>query len=159
MSADRTTVEQRLRVVEDLLAIQRLVNDYGHLLDAGDFEGFAELFAGDGQLLLGPVARATGREAIRAAMQAALPGPYGHSFHVVGTPRVELDGDRATSETMWTVIDRGPDGAPVVNATGRHRDDLVREDGRWKFQRRRGFVDIPSALPSSATSGADRSVD
>ena len=29
---------------------------------------------------------------------------------------------------------------------GRHRDDLVREDGRWRFARRRGLVDIPSAL-------------
>ena len=31
---------------------------------------------------------------------------------------------------------------------GRHRDDLVREDGAWKIARRRGYVDVPSVMPS-----------
>jgi hypothetical protein len=63
---------------------------------------------------------------------------------------VLIDGDSATSEVMWTVVQRGSDGAPVVAMIGRHRDELVREDGRWRFRLRRGFVDIPSAMPTQA---------
>ena len=61
---------------------------------------------------------------------------------------IKLDGDRATSEVMWTVIQRGEDGRPIVPMIGRHKDELVREqDGQWRFRLRRGFVDIPSRLP------------
>jgi uncharacterized protein (TIGR02246 family) len=146
--ADDTTLEQRLRQVEDVLEIQRIANDYGRLLDERDFATFATLFAEDGEILLGPMARASGPAEIRRAMEAAVPGPPGASLHLIGTPIVALAGDAATSEVMWTVVRRGEDGNPVVSMIGRHRDDLVREDGRWKIRRRRGFVDIPTALPS-----------
>ena len=145
--ADEVSLEERLRKVEDTLEIQRIVNDYGRFLDEGDFESFAELFAENGEILLGPMARAKGRAEVRRAMEAAVPGPYGASFHIIGTPMVELAGDSATSEVMWTVVRRRDDGTPLVSMIGRHRDDLVREAGRWRIQRRRGFVDIPSAVP------------
>ena len=61
---------------------------------------------------------------------------------------MQIAGDTATSEVMWTVVQRGPDGTPVVAMIGRHRDELVREDGRWCFRLRRGYVDIPSAMPT-----------
>jgi uncharacterized protein (TIGR02246 family) len=147
---DAVTLEQRVRRVEDVLEIQRLVNDYGRLLDQRDFAGFAELFAEDGEILLGPVARAAGRAEVQRAMETALPGPPGENLHIIGTPMVDLDGDTATSECMWTVVQPDPDGTPVVSMLGRHRDDLVREDGRWRIRRRRGFVDIPGAVPAPA---------
>jgi hypothetical protein len=46
---------------------------------------------------------------------------------------------------MWTVVTRGADDEATLGMIGRHKDELVREQGRWKFFRRRGFVDIPSA--------------
>ncbi|MBO0728820.1 MAG: nuclear transport factor 2 family protein [Acidimicrobiaceae bacterium] len=142
-------LEGRVRALEDMVEIQQLVNNYGRLLDRGDFAAYAELFATDGEVLLGPVARAAGRDEVRKAMEAAVPAPYGNSFHIIGTPIVTLDGDTASSEVMWTVINRGADGRPVVGMIGRHKDDLVREDGRWRFKRRKGFVDIPSTMPGS----------
>jgi uncharacterized protein (TIGR02246 family) len=145
-TSEALSLEQRVRSVEDVLEIQRLVNAYGRLLDQRDFEAFAELFADDGEILLGPVARATGRAEVQRAMEAALPGPSGEDLHIIGTPTVELHGDTATSEVMWTVVRHGADGSPVVAMVGRHRDDLVRERGEWRIRRRRGFVDIPTAL-------------
>lgn len=142
-------LEGRVRALEDMVEIQQLVNNYGRFLDQGDFAGYAELFATNGEILLGPLARAAGRDEVRKAMEAAAPGPYGNSFHIIGTPLVDLDGDTATTEVMWTVVNKGADGRPVVGMIGRHKDDLVREDGRWRFKRRRGFVDIPSAYPQS----------
>lgn len=148
MSADDATddLAARLRRVEDTLEIQRLFVDYGRHLDAGDFAAYAALFADDGEVLLGPVGRAKGPSAIEAMMTEQLADRVGTTYHLITSPVVELDGDEATSEVMWTVIERADDGAPRVMATGRHRDHLVRERGRWRFRRRAGYVDVPSAM-------------
>jgi len=145
---DHGSIEQRLRHLEDLAEIHQLFVDYGQYLDAGDFAAYADLFAADGEVRLGPMGSAKGRDEIRSLMERALAGVVGTSYHVITSPRVQIDGDTATSEVMWTVVQRGPDGAPVVPMIGRHRDELVREDGRWRFRLRRGFVDIPSAMPT-----------
>jgi len=138
------SIEQRLRRLEDLQEIHQLFVDYGLALDAGDFAAYAALFARDGEILLGPMGRATGPAAIEDLMRRTLEGRVGESVHIISSPQVTLDGDRATSQVMWTVIHRGKDGQPRLTMIGRHHDDLVREDGRWCFQRRRGTVDIPS---------------
>jgi uncharacterized protein (TIGR02246 family) len=135
-----------LQRVEDLQEIHQLFVDYGGHLDRCDLDAYVELFADDGELLLGPVARAKGRDEIRATMAKVLSGSKGNSFHVISSPQVVLDGDRATSEVMWTVVSRGDDGQPHVTAIGKHVDELVRERGRWRFAQRRGLVDIPSSM-------------
>jgi hypothetical protein len=145
MEHDPAPLEQRLQRVEDLLEIQRLFVDYGHHLDAGDFASYAALFAEDGEVMLGPIGTAHGRTEIEALMTRTLGGRVGGSFHVISNPIIELDGDRATSDVMWTVVTRGTDDAAALGMIGRHKDELVRENGRWKFLRRRGFVDIPRA--------------
>ena len=148
MSDDTETLEARLRRLEDLAEIQQLFIDYGHHLDAGDFDAYASLFAVDGEVKLGPMGRAQGRDEIRKLREGVLAGGVGTSYHVISSPRVALDGDTATSEVMWTVVSRGSDGRAVLGLIGRHRDQLVREGGRWRFRERRGFVDIPSAMPA-----------
>lgn len=142
-----TTIEQRLQVLEDRDAIHQLFVDYGRHLDRGDVEAYADLFAADGEVLLGPMGRAKGREEIRALMGRVLAGRTGSSYHIVSSPVVVLDGDRATSEVMWTVVQRLPDGQPRLSMLGRHVDDLVREEGGWRIARRRGEVDLPQRMP------------
>lgn len=145
-----TTLDERIRRLEDLDAIHRLFTDYGRHLDAGDVESYAALFTDDGEVLLGPMGRAKGRDAIRELMRKTLHGRAGSAFHIISSPAVELDGDRATSEVMWTVIQRDPDGRPKLGMIGRHLDDLVREDGTWRFARRRGEIDLPQVMPAHA---------
>jgi hypothetical protein len=50
----------RLRRLEDLEEIRQLFTDYGRHLDAGDVQAYAELFADDGEVLLGPIGRDPG---------------------------------------------------------------------------------------------------
>jgi len=147
MSADS---EARLRRVEDILEIHQLFIDYGMHLDAGRFDEYSQLFATDGEVLLGPMGKAKGREQIRETMTRALDGLVGKTFHVISSPMVQIDGDSATSEVMWTMIQRGDDGKPEVAMLGRHRDKLIREDGRWKILLRRGLIDVPSVYPTGA---------
>jgi hypothetical protein len=53
-----------------------------------------------------------------------------------------LSGDTASGECVWAAIGRRTDGAEPSILVGRHVDELVREDGRWRFALRRGFIDI-----------------
>jgi uncharacterized protein (TIGR02246 family) len=144
----------RLQRVEDLLEIHQLFVDYGLALDAGDFDAYAALFAEDGEVLLGPVGRAKGRAEIQALMTKTLSGGVGSSLHIISNPQVQLDGDTATSQVMWTVVTRDDSGQAKLGMVGKHRDDLVREHGRWRFARRRGFVDIPTVMPRPDTENA-----
>jgi uncharacterized protein (TIGR02246 family) len=145
MAPDDLGLEARFQRLEDLLEINQLFVDYGRYLDAGDFGSFAGLFAEDGELLLGPVARARGRKEIQAVMEASLASGVGSSKHIISSPAVTIDGDTATSVVMWTVIER--DGDEVrVTMVGRHEDELVRRDGRWRIGRRKGFVDLPGSV-------------
>jgi hypothetical protein len=68
----------------------------------------------------------------------------GNAFHIVSSPRIQLDGDTARCQVMWTVIEKDADGKPQVTLMGRHFDRLVREDGRWRFLKRTGRLDIPT---------------
>jgi uncharacterized protein (TIGR02246 family) len=147
-------LEQLVRRLADLQAIHQLFVDYGAHLDAGDLDAYAECFTHDGQLLLGPLGRASGRDEIKAIMRPALERSAGNSFHIITSPQVDLTGDTANTVVMWTVITRGADGRPVLGMLGRHEDVVVRDtDGRWRFRRRRGFVDIPSVMPPSTSDG------
>jgi uncharacterized protein (TIGR02246 family) len=140
-------LEARVRKLEDLAAIHQLFVDYGAYLDAHDFASYASLFAEDGEILLGPLGRAKGPEQIRALMEGTMGPGSAQSFHVISSPVVTLDGDRAHSQVMWTVIQQDGSGRPQVGMIGHHKDELVKADGRWKFLRRAGFVDVPSAYP------------
>jgi uncharacterized protein (TIGR02246 family) len=137
----------RLKQLEDLEEIRRLYIDYGRHLDAGDPVAYAALFSRDAKLRLGPVMRGDGREEIERAAAAVIGATSGGSnktVHLLGSPRIELDGDTASGECVWAAISGTP-GALV----GRHVDELVREDGRWLFARRAGYIDI-GALPNPA---------
>ena len=138
------TLEERLRRLEDILAIQQLFIDYGLALDAGDLDAYAQLFATQGTVNLGPIGRATGHAEIKALMAQTLEGLVGSSFHIVSSPQITLLNDSATSQVMWTVIHRDKNGQPQVTMIGKHHDELIRENGEWKIQSRRGTVDIPS---------------
>ena len=138
------TLDERLRRLEDISAIQQLFIDYGLALDAGDLDAYAQLFAIEGTVNLGPIGRATGRHEIRALMAQTLEGLVGSSFHIVSSPQINLTGNSAASRVMWTVIHRDKNGQPQVTMIGKHHDELIRENGEWKIQSRRGTVDIPS---------------
>jgi uncharacterized protein (TIGR02246 family) len=142
------SIEARVQRLEDLLEIHQLFVDYGLALDAGDFDTYASLFAEDGEVMIGPMGRAKGRDAIRDLMSGMLAAGVGSSYHIISSPQVQLDGDTATSQVMWSVVNLAEDGQARLSMIGRHKDDLVRENGRWKIARRRGFVDIPNAMPA-----------
>jgi uncharacterized protein (TIGR02246 family) len=148
-----TTVEQRLQETEDKLAIERLINDYAVALDARDVEGYVALFAKDAEWVNGAMVR-KGADEIRALVVGLwVTNPTGPAsrkgVELVSNPEINLDGDRATARSRHLLLRPDENGAPQAVLAGQYDDQLIREDGEWKFLRR---VDNP-VMPTAAEWG------
>jgi uncharacterized protein (TIGR02246 family) len=132
-------LEQRIQLVEDQQAIQRLLLDYGRTLDARDFAAYAALFAADGQWK-GALGTYKGPREIQAAMEkiftdAAADIPKGRNFHVMSNFFIDVQGDRATARSNF-IFYKLDGSKPVAEVAGRYEDVLVRVGGAWKFLQR-----------------------
>jgi len=90
-------LEQRLRRVEDELAIGRLLASYGPLVDAGDADAVAELWAPDGEYSVEGwhmQSRSDVADMVRSAVHQELIG--GGSAHFLGPVCVDVDGDEGS---------------------------------------------------------------
>ena len=69
------------------------------------------------------------------------------TFHMmISNPVIDVNGDTATAEFMWTgVINRGIQQPPELLEQGREYDLLVRQDGQWRIKKRTVIAD--SGLP------------
>ena len=126
-----------------LVAIRALADAYAHNVDTRQCEAAAELFSADGCLIAhfhpGPDGNPVphrGRAAVLAALVAGL-ARYERTTHVVGGQHVALDADggRARGETVCLahhVYTRHDERRLLVMAV-RYEDDLVHEDGAWRF--------------------------
>ena len=143
------SIVDRIKQLEDVQAIQQLFNEYALYLDTGQFDRYASLFSEEGEVKLGPMGRAKGPAAIQALMEKNLAAHVGRSYHIISNPIISVTGDTAVSQVMWTVIMRTGDDKPELGMVGQHRDELIRENGEWRFLSRAGFVDIPRAMVQS----------
>jgi uncharacterized protein (TIGR02246 family) len=133
------SVESRLRLIEDRAAIEHVLYEYGRTLDARDFAGYAGLFARDGEWK-GALGTYKGPAAIKAAMEkifteAAADIPKGSNFHVMSNFFIDVRGDRATARSTF-IFYKMKGAVPEAAVAGRYEDELVREDGAWRFLRR-----------------------
>ena len=140
------TLEERLARLEDIAEIERLIMDYARHLDARDLHAYSRLFCADGEWS-GNTGHAKGPDAIQAMLEERLapnpPAPGPTSRHVVSNPVIEVDRDSATASVTWALIRRGDGDEPELALLGHYDDELAREDGRWRFKRRRAHIDIP----------------
>lgn len=140
------SVAARLQRLEDIEQIRTLLLDYGRFLDSRDLNAYSRLFAQDGEWV-GGFGSAKGPAGILEFMQKNLgTGPNRNgSYHILSNFEIDVKGDTATAWSRWTFIVPGADGKPVISQAGRYDDQLVRENGRWKFKRRTASNDIPAA--------------
>jgi len=144
------SLEDRLRAVEDKLAIYHLIASHPPAADTGTDQYYRDAFASDGEVDLGGGKGATGNEAIAAIVrtpqhQAAIAGGL---CHFAGLPRVELDGDTAVATSYLQIItpDRqaaarelsghGSSTGFRIHRVGANRWELKRGKGGWKVVRR-----------------------
>lgn len=143
------TLEQRLLLIEDRDAIERLFIELSNRLDARDLEGYGALFTEDGEWS-GVVGRAVGPAAI-----AEILGQYckpweseaHRTYHTTVDMIVEIDGDTARATSKWQHIVRGEKDQPVILHLGHYDDRLRRTPDGWRFTRRAAYADIPYIEP------------
>ncbi|MFF1461829.1 nuclear transport factor 2 family protein [Streptomyces sp. NPDC058330] len=151
-------LERRLSRLEDEAAVTSLILSYGPLVDSGSAEGVADLWEEDGvydvdELLM------TGRVQIEAMVHS----PNHQRWisqgcaHVVGAPRVRVDGDEAVAVCYTTMIVRDPDtGAFVLRRATANHWRLRRGPDGWRVTVRTnrvldGRAESPVLLASGVT--------
>lgn len=124
----------------DRAAIHQLLVEYGSTLDARDFDGFAALFARDGSYVAGNGEGVSGTRAGAMMQQVFADNALGFrepNYHLFFNEVVDLTGpDSATATSMSLYMVPGDDGTPVPAMMARYEDQLVREQGQWKFAKR-----------------------
>lgn len=146
--SEARSLEDRLRRLEDEREIRDLIIRYAQRLDARDHKAYAQLFARDGRWS-GRMGDATGPEAIEAMLIEGLgPTPENfrntRNFHLMSNILIEIDGDTATAESRLVYFARSAEARPVPMLAGRYEDELVREDGKWRFKFRQVIGEIPT---------------
>jgi hypothetical protein len=134
------SLEARLQLLEDKQEIHALLMEYGRTLDARDFAGFERLFAKDAEYGSARSEPVKGPENIRVLLEGQLkknaaPQP-GRDFHLFYNETIDVKGDHATALSKGAFYVRGEGNKLETSALVNYHDDLVREDGRWKFKRR-----------------------
>jgi SnoaL-like domain len=132
-------------MTDDQAAIRELIAGYALTLDAGDIDECVQLFTCDGEFLV--YGRSFARHDGIAEMFRAAP----HGLHLTGVSHIDVDGDAATARSQVLFVRAGD----FVLRPALYDDELVRIDGRWRFQRRRcrfitsaGLADSPEEPPA-----------
>jgi ketosteroid isomerase-like protein len=134
------TLEERVRLLEDHLAIQRLINSWGPAVDSGDSGAAASLFTDDCLLesdlsyLVGPAAIAA--MVLGEGHQSLI---RGGSAHIPASPVVNVEGDRATAIGYTRVYRHAPDGYEVWRVSA-NRWEFRRTPDGWRVARRTNQV-------------------
>jgi len=139
------SLESRVQRLEDIEEIRDLLIAYGRALDSRDLDAYSQLFARDGEWRGGLGSARTPAE-IKAMLEKAFagmtPGLYRTPHHVMSNFDIVLDGDTATAHSRWEWVAGDSGNAPTILRAGRYEDELVREDGRWRFQKRRAVTEL-----------------
>lgn len=144
------SLEQRVKRLEDTLALEQVIDQYAARLDARDLDGYAALFAKDGVWQTG-----SSQHRGPAEIKAMLVGIFGtpaprfvntEDYHLVSNVEVELiDHDHARGHSRYLYVMRGDGGSPHPVLAGRYEDEFVREGGQWKILHRTDYPVMPNA--------------
>jgi hypothetical protein len=157
---DRSVLE-RLQRLEDKEAIHALLERFFVYQETGNREAYANLFAENGELILrvghqkGGPKGILGSGASRERTTTGNP-PREPNRHILSNVHIELDGDKATVVSRWTLLLPAQD-APVrppglppqefrLGGTGLYCDKLVRENGEWKILQRIIYCTVPEGI-------------
>ena len=144
------TLEDRVRAIEDKLAIFHLIASHPPAADTGTDRYYREAFVADGEMDLGGGKGARGNDTIGALVktpehEAAIAGGL---CHFAGLPRVEIKGDSAVALSYLQIITPDRQASPRevsghgsttgfrIHRVGANRWELKRSKDGWKVVRR-----------------------
>lgn len=119
--------------------ITHLMNRYGFVIDTGDMEGFADLFA-HGEWTMDGLDPKIGKQAILDMSEGIIIYDDGttKTKHLTTNVDLDVDEDRgtATSQCYVTVLQQTDDFPLQTIFSGHYFDDFERVDGNWRFKKR-----------------------
>lgn len=129
MAVDPRTID-----VADRMSIIELRHRYCHYADAHQYERWADLFTEDAVLDAEGRERHEGRDAIQSFGENILDDEYDYSTHLVSTPVITTDGERATGKwyvfLTYTLSDHRAGWKQ-----GTYDEEYRLTDAGWKFSR------------------------
>jgi hypothetical protein len=146
-NGDLATLQRDLAELQAREQIRALFTDYGRTLDNRDFAAFGALYARDGEYIAGGAAgTARGPAEIADLLEGLITeNAIGANLHVYSNESITVHDDlqsaSASSRGAFYVQDGAGQPIPLMFAT--YNDELVLEEGRWKFKQRQVLGDIP----------------
>jgi 3-phenylpropionate/cinnamic acid dioxygenase small subunit len=136
-------------------AICNLLYRYAELIDDGDFEGIAKLFAH--ARIVTPTGVIESYDGVlamyvnstRRYLNERPDGrPHGRPLtqHVISNPIIEIDDLTATARSRFTVLQQTPDLPLQAIIAGRYHDRFDCVDGKWRFSEREMKTDLSQHL-------------
>lgn len=135
----------------DIAAIEHLMTEYCFCIDAGDFNGFAQLFEHGSWTVLGdPNGGDHGSDEVLATLQnVILYDGKPNTKHVMTNVRITLNEDRqsASANSYITVFQAVPPDFPLQSIfIGQYSDRFQRVNGEWCFHSREISPDLAGDL-------------
>jgi len=145
-----TSIEDRIRAIEDRLEIYNLIASHPPSADTAAHEYIRSIFVEDAVLDLGGTKTASGSKAIAEMPQK----PEHHQAirgglaHFAGLPHVTVDGDRAVATSYLQILAAHPTADEIevpahgrtkgfrIHRVGANRWELIRTPQGWKIERR-----------------------
>lgn len=137
-----TDLEQRLRAVEDRLAIYQTICGYGYAMDGCNAPVVGSLYTEEGVYAVGDVGAFEGREAVAAITERPTHRALvaAGCAHMATLPYVVIEGDRAFATCHTMVPMHGEDGF-FIGRLSASRIELLREaDGNWRISHRQNLM-------------------
>jgi ketosteroid isomerase-like protein len=141
--------------------IRNLMFRYCEMIDAGDVDGLAELFA-DAVIVAqdgAPIAR--GRDEVRGMYRGgnreARTSGGRRTQHFTANVFVEVDegAGTAVARSYWVLlVSTSPDEPIRPILAGRYHDRFARVDGEWRFAERAYLVDLTGSESAALLGGA-----
>jgi len=130
-------------LTDDVEAIRALIHRYAELIDLGELDDLAALFAHGTWSSPGRGTPLRGTEQVRRAYDGViLYDGTPSTKHVISNVTIEVMGDAATARSYFTVLQARPDFPLQPIIAGRYHDRFERVEGRWRFADRQIIPDL-----------------
>jgi ketosteroid isomerase-like protein len=143
-------------LTDDVEAIRALIHRYAELIDLGDLDGLAAMFADATWSSPGRGAPLRGAEQVRHAYDGViLYDGVPSTKHVISNVTIEIagDGTTATARSYFTVLQGRPDFPLQPVIAGRYHDKFERVDDGWRFADRQIIPDLIGDLSQHLRGG------
>jgi hypothetical protein len=138
------TIEQRLQLLEDRVAIRELIDRYAFCADSRDAQGQMAIFTEDTNFEVYMDEKLSEATQVVKGRKNLFPvfddlNQYFSTMHFNGKSSVAVDGDRATGFTYCRAYHlKMVNGVQKLMIAGiRYQDKMVRENGSWLFEERK----------------------